>query len=139
MKNSPSYPPMVMAANAPPVLPPVLPPIPPVNPPMYQPYNDYLLSNQYVPQNYSNQFFQDPMMAYGGQGPPMPYSGYDPFMPYGQQNLGGPYFYEQSPSPLVSELARQYILQASDAQYERELLAPYNQYFQDPYLVQNYL
>jgi hypothetical protein len=145
MKSPSYYPPMVMAGNAPPILPPPLP----VNTPIHhQPYNDYLLANQYFPENYSNQFFQDPMMAYGGQGPPMPYGGYGPPMPYGGQGppmlYGGEnpfqqYSYDQSPSPLVSELARQYFLQMGDAQYERQLLEPYEQYLRDPYLINNYL
>ena len=91
---------------------------------------------------------QGPPMPYGGQGPPMPYGGENPFMshaghnsfmPYGGENPFQQYSYDQSPSPLVSELARQYFLQMGDAQYERQLLEPYEQYLRDPYLINNYL
>jgi len=83
-------------------------------------YN-YPTYNQYSQENDSDQFFQSPMMAYGGQYPP------------------GQYFNDQSPSPIISELARQYVLQATDAQYERRLLKPYRQYLEHPYLTNNYL
>ncbi len=108
-----------MSGNLPPILPPILPP-----------NNNYSLPNQYFPQNYSNQFFENPMMTYGGQ---------SPLMSYGEQNPFGQSFNEQTPSPLVSELARQYVYQMSDAQYQRQLLEPYQQYLQDPYLINNYL
>lgn len=117
---------MGMVGNAPPIVPPILPPSITIN----QPYNNYPMPNQYFPPNFSNQFPQNPLMSYGGQNPVMSYPDQNPF---------GQYYNERSPSPLVSELARQYVYQMSDAQYQTQLLEPYKQYLQDPYLVNSYL
>jgi hypothetical protein len=122
MWNRPPRPSMGMVGNIPPIL--------TTNNLMNQPYNNYSIPNQYFPQNYSDQFFQNPLMAYGGQSPSIHYGGQNPF---------GQYFNEQNPSPIVSELARQYLYQISDSQYQKQLLEPYRQYLQDPYLINNYL
>lgn len=117
----PAYP-LAMAAAMPPFMPPTDFPVQPYNYPNYNDYvppnfNDYPIQNfnDYPPQDYSNDFFQSPPLAYGNQ-PPL-----------------GPYMNSPSPSPMITDLARQYVTNMSDAQYERELLEPYQQYFQDPY------
>jgi hypothetical protein len=86
---------------------------------------NYPNSNQY-PQQQQQQYFPsdyypDPMMAYGGQSP------------------AEQYFNNPSPSPIISALAREYVSQAADAQYQNQLLDPYRQYLNDPYLMNNYL
>lgn len=92
--------------------------------PHYPNYNQQ--HHNYYPDNYweqqhSNQFYQNPMLSYGNQ------------------SAAEEYYYEQGPSPMISELARQYVTQAQDAQYQRQLLDPYRQYLHDPYLINNYL
>jgi len=76
------------------------PPLIPSNILANQPYNSYFQ------QNYQNQFSQS-LMIHGNQSP------------------SGQYFNEQTPSPLVTELVRQFLFQRTDAQYQRELLEPY--------------
>ena len=99
--------------------------------------------NQYIRHNYLNQYTPDPMMAYGSQYPPEQYynnpnPNSNPMMMYGDYYNDGQNYINQSLSPLVSALARQYIWQVADQQYEDQLLEPYQQYINNPYLSTNY-
>ena len=101
-----------------------------------QPYN-YPPYNPSFQQNSFNQFSQNPMI-YGNQNPMM-YGNQSPMMFSGGQSPNVQYFSEPSPSPLITELAREFLSQRADMQYQRQLLEPYRQYLQDPYLINNYL
>lgn len=98
------------------------PPVIPQNPLIY--YNEPNLPMYYDMQNQpmyypSNEYFIE-------QNPPM-------YFPE-------EYLMEQSPSPMMTELARQYFFQLNDANYERQLLQPYTQqYLQQPYTINNYM
>ena len=102
----------------------------PTNSLAVQPYNypyadNYFPPNpipdDYPPHSYdSGDLFSSPSVAYGGQPYPMGYSN------------------TSSPSPIISALAQEYVTRAMDAQYESELLQPYQQYLEQPYLVNNY-
>jgi hypothetical protein len=58
---------------------------------------------------------------------------------YGGQSPAEQYFHNPTPSPIISEIARQYVSNTNDAQYANQLLDPYRQYLHDPYLVHDYL
>jgi hypothetical protein len=87
----------------------------------YPDYNNQYYPNDYWQQNNLNQFYQNPMMVYGGPSP------------------AEQYFSNQNPSPIISNLALEYINQTNDAQYQNQLLDPYKQYLHHPYLIHNYL
>jgi hypothetical protein len=124
------------------------PPIITTNPP----YNS-LNPNSY-PQIYSsNQYVSNPLMSYGNQPPfgeylnpnsyPQVYSSNqyvpNPLMSYVNQPQFGEYLNDQNPSPIISGLVRQYVFQANDALYQRQLLEPYREYLKTPYIINNYL
>lgn len=81
----------------------------------------------------------NPAMYYGMANPPI----YSPNEYYFEENpmmyYPNEYYVEQSPSPMMTELARQYFYRLNDAQYERQLLEPYSQYFQQPFTINQYL
>ena len=106
------------------------PPVIPQNPLIF--YNEPNLPMYYGDQNQP--------MYYGNQNEPM----YYPNEYFTEQNppmyFPEEYFNEQSPSPMMTELARQYFFRLNDAHYERQLLQPYTQqYFQQPYTINNYM
>ncbi len=105
---------------------PVITPHYPIQQQQY-PYPDY---NQYAQQMHNDQLWQQYYMNQAYQ---------NSMMAYGDQSAAEQYYHSQDPSPLISELARQYVSQTNDMQYERQLLDPYQQYLHDPYLIQNYL
>jgi hypothetical protein len=105
---------------------PVITPHYPIQQQQY-PYPDY---NQYAQQMHNDQLWQQYYMNQAYQ---------NSMMAYGDQSAAEQYYHSQDPSPLISELARQYVSQTNDMQYERQLLDPYQQYLNDPYLIQNYL
>ena len=88
--------------------------VPPQSLPHHYDYNNYTHQPSYYP-------VENPMLTYG--------NAY-----YNQQ-----YNSDQSPSPLITALARQYVSDINDAQYRNHLLDPYRNYNQDPYIIHNYL
>ena len=48
------------------------------------------------------------------------------------------YISEEYPSPVMTELAREYVTRMTDTLYERQLLEPYGQFFQDQYFFNGY-
>jgi hypothetical protein len=102
-------------------------------------YNDPISNPYLYPQeNNFNEYFQNPLMVYGGQfDDDQLYGGQFPSdHMYSNQYYGDHSLNDRSPSPLISALVRQHIFESSDSQYERELLDPYSQY---PYVIENYL
>lgn len=118
-----------------PIGPPVVPPypLPVMEPPPFSSspldYNNYLGYNNpnfdnYYPladQNNLNGYYSNPPLTYGGQYPWDEYSN------------------DQTPSPMISALAREYVQRANDAQYERELIGSYGESFSQPYFTNTYV
>lgn len=80
----------------------------------------------------------NPMMTYGEEYPPMNYPNGDLSMYYSSQNPSVNYYNEQNPSTMITELARQYVNQAYDQQYQTQLLQSYGQLYQNPYTINSY-
>ena len=49
------------------------------------------------------------------------------------------YFHEETPSPIITDLAQQYLTRMSDALYERQLLEPYGQFSQGQFFYNAYM
>ncbi|CAF3597769.1 unnamed protein product [Rotaria sp. Silwood1] len=95
------------------------PPIQPTNqltsPPMNYPYNQGM--NDYNLNNYTGNI-------------PIQYGNVYPWI---DNKIN------QTPSPLISALAQDYVLRAYDNQYQTDLLMPYEQYNQQPFLINTYI
>lgn len=87
-------------------------------------YNNYpIVDNNYpIVDNNLNGYLSNPPLTYGG--------GQYPWDEYSNN---------QTQSPMISDLAREYMLRASDAQYERDLLGTYGQSVQPSYYTNTYL
>ena len=98
--------------------------------PYYQPnWNHYgLYSN-------NNNSPVNGMMTYGEEYPPMNYPNGDLSMYYSTQNPSMNYYNE---SPMITELARQYVNQAYDQQYQTQLIQSYGQFYDNPYSINSY-
>lgn len=77
---------------------------------------------------------QYPSLTYG-QSDPMMYPNMQYSDPYLYNNQ---YYSEQNSSPVITELARQYVNDVYDRQYQSQFVDPYQQYYQDPYSVNTY-
>ena len=114
--------------------------IPAYGSPVYtvDPYMNGLYDNNNF---YSGNYPVNPMLTYGEQYPSMNYGQADALMYQNGQYLdpySNQYYPEQNPSPIISELARQYVTDIYDQQYQSQLLQSYGQFYQDPYAINSY-
>ncbi|CAF1349201.1 unnamed protein product [Adineta ricciae] len=102
---------------------------------VYPMYNQYPYEPNSYAQNYSSEYVPPPALPhhydynnYSQQAPYYPVE--NPMITYGNSYYSQPY-YSESPSPLITALARQYVSDINDAQYRNHLA--------DPYIINNYL
>lgn len=101
--------------------------------------NQNVMSPLYSPNpmmNYNPHLYSgiNPSMGYEQQYPSMNYPNEDMLMSYPMDQ----YYYQPNSSPLITELARQYVNDGYDQQYQSQMMQSYGQFYPDPYTINSY-